>query len=372
MACSGCALLDLFRPGNGGGATLWHIEGAAAPGQPAFDGATVFFQTRDHGVLALDGTTGNERWRATTDSSRDQSYPSGGCVISGENVACGDHDIVAFRRSDGAPAWRYHPTVGYSPGAYEFVAHDGTIFTGSPSGTMYAIDGATGAQRWVVSTLASASYLVSITYLAVDSDIVVGAYRKYLNPLRGGVIAVEARTGRVRWNTEFPRPAADSQTGGEGVALWKKIVFGSSTDGRIYALDRATGVPLWSFRGVGSHVNNQSPWGQDWRALAVAGDRLFAGSNSGWFVAYDPDAQTELWRVSTGDGSMNSFPMVEDGAAVYAIHANGMLAAFSTRDSDILFHVGNMSGQGLLATPALGSDKVFAAAVNGFWAFAKH
>ncbi|MEP6729062.1 MAG: PQQ-binding-like beta-propeller repeat protein [bacterium] len=374
MACigaMGCNLLDRVTGTTSKATVLWHIGGGAAPGPPAFDGTSAYFLTNDHHVIALAPASGTERWRSLTDPRPDATYGLGGCLVSGSVVVCGDEDIVAFRRSDGAFAWRYHATLGYSPGAYQFKEHNGSIYAGSPSGTMYAIDAESGSLRWATQVITDTSYLTSITQLSVDDDIVVGAITRFTKPSLGGVAALDARTGQIRWNVSFPRIAPDSLTDGKSTALWQQIVFGSSMDGRIWALDRSTGAPLWWFRGVGtSEEKPVHAWGADVRSIVVHGNTLYAASNSGWFIAYDLAQQKEAWRVGAGNGSANASPIVYDDQSVYVIHANGHLNAFSATEPLVRWDVGTFA-EGLFATVAVGSDRVFASGVTGYWAFRK-
>ena len=139
------------------------------------------------------------------------------------------------------------------------------IFAGSPTGVVYGVDAITGQQRWAQTVLNTGS--TSSTGVSSDGDAVFVPFTHLATPpLRGGMMALDAATGAVRWTTDYPHPSPDSTSGAGSSALWSNVVLGPSTDGRIYALDRATGAVLWELPGVGKAVatsgrsRRRSPW----------------------------------------------------------------------------------------------------------------
>ncbi|MBI4197732.1 MAG: PQQ-binding-like beta-propeller repeat protein [Chloroflexi bacterium] len=120
----------------------------------------------------------------------------------------------------------------------------------------------------------------------------------------------------------------------EGKTLWKftsqgpilaapavdaQQVYVATSDGRVVALDRASGAEAWSF-----HVNgpvNTTP--------ARAGDLLYFGQRDGTIFALDPRTGKEQWHYTTGGAMYASFTVVDGtlytGSAdnhVYALDAN--------------------------------------------------
>ena len=364
----GCHVFDAPES-RARGRVAWHVSDAGG-GTPAFDGTMVFFTARDHSVAAVDAATGQPRWRSPTGTI---GAPPGwaGCQLAGELVACGDSGIVAFRRADGALAWRFD-VAHEQPGLYQFQVNNGVIFAGSfGHGSVYAIDAATGAARWTAPVLAADPTNVNIPKLATDGDIVVGIFSRGTKPLTGGALALDAATGAVRWVTNFPQGGPDSTSFGVSVALWESSVLASSSDGRIYELDRTTGSVKSFFPGVGQEAPGlRGPVGEDFRAIAVSGSTVLAGSLSGWFVAYDLARHRELWRVDDTDGSANGAPLVVVGNEAFVNHFNGRLAAFSTTQPKFLWDVGDFQNA-FVASPAVGSDKIFVAGLTGFWAIDK-
>ena len=367
-----CHLLDPGGRGRRSAVVAWRAAGSSTA-TPAFDGSTAYFIGTDHTVVAVDAATGQVRWRRPTGTMTGPTALTT-CRIVGALVACGDSGIVAFQRTDGTPAWRYDVSND-APGRFPFVSNNDILFAGSyGQGSVYAIDAASGDQRWVAPVLAFDSVGVNIPDVAIDGDMVAAVFVRGTRPQTGGVIALDSQTGSVRWRTNFSLASPDSNSGGISVVVWGPTVVASSNDGRLYLLDRLTGAIRSFFPGVG----NIAPGlglpgvrvGQDFRHLAVSGSTLFASSLSGWFVAYDLANHVELWRVADPEGAANTSSIATDSDAVYINHFNGRLAAFSAHGPAFLWDVGSYQDP-FAAGPTVGFDKIFVAGLTGFWAIDK-
>jgi outer membrane protein assembly factor BamB len=374
-------LFDALTGRRGSGAVadhaanpLWHFRTAGTIGTPAFDGTTVYFLDASHEVVALDSRTGAELWTASTGTIGGGTYGAAGCVVAGAVVACGDEDIVGVRRGDGALLWRYHATVGYSPGYFSLSFAGSTVYAGSPSGTMYAIDATSGTARWAVRLFPADTDHITVFEPTVDNDIVVAGYTKFpiAKPSRGGVAALDAATGQVRWIAEYPQPDTTIGTNGRTTVLWQNVVLGSSKyKGTIYAMDRATGAILWTLPGVG---RNPARFGanledRDDRVVVVHGSTLYAASTSDWLVAYDLPSHMEMWRTESSAGSASTAPIVYDSGRVYVGLAGGQLVAFSATEPSVAWSTSGSPN--FLGTVAVGADRIFASRVDGFYALSK-
>ena len=375
MAVSACHLFDVLGNKHASKVSLaWLVPGNGA-GTPAFDGSTVFYIGADHYVYALDPKSGSERWRSATGTTGPSDLGHN-CVVVPEAVVCGDDGIAGFRSVDGMRVWRFDAAPD-APGRFRIAASAGVIFAGSHGhGTVYAIDGKTGASLWANPVLAADPNGVNVGPLVADSAVVVGAFVRGGNPFTGGVVALDAQTGQTRWVTNFPLAGPDSDCAGIGVALWRDVVLGSSSDGKIYVLDRATGAIQSFFSGVGQRANVvgvTGPVGQDIRPIAVSETTLYAASTGNWFIAYDLTTKRELWRVVSREGSALGSPIVPDGPAVYVRDGNDHLTAFSATGPNVLWDIGLPNPVDLLLTGsvAVSNDMIFGAGTTGFWAIRK-
>lgn len=365
IAVTGCSIFDLFANHQGAPTVLWHVNGSGA-GSPAYDGSTVYVLADNHTVLALDGGSGAQRWVGRTFNAAGPPFGFGGCQIAAALVVCADSTLVALRRADGTLAWRFRTAVRSNPGFEGFVVRGETIYAGSPNGTLYAVDAVTGEQRWAQSMLTGTGTTINVVGVSADDDIVTAAFNRFVIPLRGGVIALDARTGVLRWLTDYPRPASDSLTGGTSTALWNDVVLGSSADGRIYALNRANGAVQWEFPGVGKRAG--APFGADLRELTLSGSTLYAGSSSGWYIAYDLTNRRERWRVFNGSSDQGTEAAI-DGNTIYLVVANGHLKAFADDQAKELWDYGEYAS--FSSKPILGSDRIFLSGPKGFWALSR-
>ena len=186
------------------------------------------------------------------------------------------------------------------------------------------------------------------------------------------MVALDAKTGATRWITNFPQAAADSASAAMSTALWEGSVLGSSSDGRIYLLDRATGTVQFAFPGVGRRApldGLTTPVGLDFRAIAVSGSTLYASSTGNWFIAYDLPQRRERWRVSAPRSSALGSAIVPDNDVVYVVHV-GDLAAYSAAGPSVVWDVGSFN-DAIVGSVAVSPERIFASGVTGFWAIDK-
>ncbi|HEY7234229.1 MAG TPA: PQQ-binding-like beta-propeller repeat protein [Gemmatimonadaceae bacterium] len=376
VVCSTCQLLGLFSSDDAyrRNRLLWHTSANPVGAPAAYDGKRVFFVTHEHRVVALDGENGNLLWSAPADTAAVEtvSVTLGGCTVGGIVVACADNgDLVAFRRTDGAFAWRFHASEGRSPGGNPFIVQDSSFYAGSRAGgVLYAIDVATGQLRWSARVSRLDTGIVRMP--AADAELVVAPYARPGKPMTGGVLAVDAKTGTVLWDAQLPRILPDSDTSAGFVALDPRVVLVSSNSGRIFGIDRATGAILWNVPGVGrappsSPVPNHEIL-FDSRALVATGNRVYASSGSGWFTAIDLATHQEVWRSDPQLADSWSGPIYTDGKAVYVMYFKGCVAVFAADDGRLL-SVGGKNE--LFVSIALGADRFFAPGDDGLYAFAK-
>jgi outer membrane protein assembly factor BamB len=290
-------------------------QALAGWGQPAVDDSTAFVLTRHHELVALDVTTGAVRWRAYTGGPGDS--PLGSSVrLAGSHVIVGDDAIVAFDRATGRPAWRFVPVEGRGAGIFLGDVGGGLVLAGSVSGDLYALDAATGAQRW--GRRLARSQTTAVYPPAIAASRIVVAFTGFDRRLTGGIAALDLR-GRLLWTRRLP--AGVGSTGPVTIDGTTAIV--GTTDGAIRAYSIVDGTARWSLArqpGSGSR-------GRDIRALAHSGRVLVAGSLDGALVGYDLDTRQERWRYTDGPDGAAALRLTADGEHVYAPYTDGSLVA---------------------------------------------
>ena len=121
--------------------------------------------------------------------------------------------------------------------------------------------------------------------------------------------AIDARTGKELWrwdpevNQATVRPKICCGIVNRGLAIYENLIISAALDGRLIALDMATGKPVWETR----HV-----WSQDsytvTMAPRIAKGKVIIGAGGaeypvrGLVAAYDAKTGKEAWRFYTVPG----------------------------------------------------------------------
>ena len=368
LACgaltSSCA--DATGP-DATGRVVWHVAGTGIGGAPALSGSTVYFPTADHAILALDAGTGALRWRATTGESGQETTAGENVVVVGGTVIIPDVRIHAFDVATGASKWVYKATVGYGAGYFNLTTDGTTVFAGSPSGYAFAVDAATGVQRWATQ-VATDALSTNVMDPVVDQGVVFVTMRRFTNPASGGVVAIDAVTGAIRWRREFTAVGPNSGSGaGFRCALWQNLVIAAADDGRVYGLDRTTGAIVWT-----SPRPSDEPVYDDLRPLLMVGGTLIVGSDMRRLTGLDPATGAERWRLAMKNRSVY-MPMAGDGSRVYFVNSGLELGAIDALSGTLAWVlVTQVQGVGgLVPYPAVGATMLYVSGFTGYWAIRK-
>jgi quinohemoprotein ethanol dehydrogenase len=153
------------------------------------------------------------------------------------------------------------------------------------------------------------------------------------------VHAIDARTGRKIWTYD---PGVNRKQGykgccdvvNRGVALWKGKVYVAAYDGRLIALDAASGQKIWEKDTLIDHDHSYTITG----APRVYNGKVLIGQGGaeygvrGYITAYDADTGNQLWRWFTvpgdpakpfEDSSMEAAAKTWDPAGKYWINGGG-------------------------------------------------
>lgn len=232
------------------GRALWTANtGAAVSSSPAVAGGKVFVQNRKGLVLALSATDGKVLWRAQTgeDLPLDWGYENGDMFLSSPVVAdgtvligSGDGHLYALEAESGRGKWRVETggRVRSSP-----AVSNGTVYVGSLDGSVYAADLATGALKWRFDTegrgLSSGKF--GYDRKSVQSSPAVADGTVYIGARDGSLYAIDAATGKQRWRVSYGASWVITSP-----AVWDEKVFIGSSDARfVQAVDAKTGREVW-------------------------------------------------------------------------------------------------------------------------------
>jgi outer membrane protein assembly factor BamB len=234
------------------GALVWRSAIGNQNGPPTVDGSTMFGNTGNNWLVALDMASGRVLWQ--------DHYIQlvGAAVANGEAFICSMGHITAIRTADGSPLWtaKQRDCALSTP-----VESGGLVYaTGYGINRITALDATTGAPRW---SFTGSGAEFSPPAVADGTVYAASGHNLY---------ALNANTGALRWSysTQGGTPAA-----GNGV------VYVGSND-HLYALDAATGTLLWTGTAAGPV---QDP--------VVAGSNVYAYSDDGMLHAWSLDLATK-------------------------------------------------------------------------------
>ncbi|MCT9093023.1 PQQ-binding-like beta-propeller repeat protein [Streptomyces sp. ASQP_92] len=219
------------------GEKLWETTGAQTDFEtpeagPAIHDGTIYLW-KDARLRALDARTGTERW----------SYPVGDAASCGGvpirvapaqdgyvYVSAGTR-VLAVDISSGHVRWHFEaPAVFLSPPAFAPgpAVAGGGVYLADYLGTVYALDAATGKDRWRIATESRNSVE---PVLVADGNVHVGS--------GNALYTLDAVTSTPKW-----RFAAGGEVVGAPVVADGRIHFGSA-DHCLYTLDAAGGQLRW-------------------------------------------------------------------------------------------------------------------------------
>jgi outer membrane protein assembly factor BamB/serine/threonine protein kinase len=344
------------------GQEVWRFNNfASISSTPAVKDGKVYITTYDGRVVALDQTTGSQIWEYRGPGGIDSSP-----AVAGDLLFYGGRNsrVTALDADTGEKRWDFetgNPITG-SP-----IVHDGVLYIGSGDRHIYALDALTGEKRWddttgnwifntpalagdilVVGSMAGEVYIydtdtgkkrfVSREFGgAIESSPVIVGDSIYVATRNGLVYSMNLREEEVplsqklhtlklqlwvwnllgypglpkgvEWSTYlgdafYTTPAADEDT-----------IYISGDGGRLYALDRLTGLRLWTFKSESDYFS----------APTILDDVLLVGDGEGRLHAVDTGSGEEQWVLQIAEGR-TSTPVVA-GDVLYLASTDGTLYA---------------------------------------------
>jgi outer membrane protein assembly factor BamB len=311
------------EPDSGGSYVIWTADGAVS-GQPATDGSYIYYGTTDHQLVSVNRETGIVRWRSRTDAMTPNTLNGLNIILAAGKVIFGDYSIYAFDSATGNRRWVFDPQAqgipGYAAGAYEESTDGSTVYAGSGSGHVYALNAADGALIWLNAL--SVDSQTSVFDPVIDGARLYMTVRHFTNPITGAVVALNRNDGTTAWSHVFPSEAPTASGPLGKVVPFGNTVIVANDDGRIYALDRSTGNTQWVARRRPDVIGSD-----DVRPIILAGNVLVAGSLAHYLTGYDPATGRQLWEADGGQGSAGN-PMASDGGTDFEPYNSGTLGAF--------------------------------------------
>jgi alcohol dehydrogenase (cytochrome c) len=195
--------------------------------------------------------------------------------------------VTALDVRTGRPIWTYTPVIppdviviGSPPVNRGVGILDDTVFLGTVNGHLIALDALSGGVRWDTTVQDNKSgYYLTLSPLALDGKVIVGVSGAETG-IRGFIDAYDAKTGKLLWRTyTIPGPGEPGfETWGKGNA-WQT---GGGSTWLTGSYDPDLKLLYWT-------TGNPGP---DWNADNRPGDNLYTDS----VLALDPDTGKMKWH----------------------------------------------------------------------------
>lgn len=235
----------------------------------------IYAGSYDHNLYTLEAASGKFLWKYPTDGGI-VSKPA----ISADQLYFGseDHRLHVVSTHSGSVIWTY-----FTGGPVRSSPHiaEGHVLIGSDDGYLHAINNLSGRQVWKTEVGAP----IRSTPLVNQESILCGTEE-------GNLCCLDFR-GIIKWRFKARRAVTSSPVVADG------LVYFSSLDATLYALEARTGWVIWRFRlGKGSI---STPF--------VTGGMVFVGSADGNIYCVDAHSSKEIWRFAT-EHQVNGSPIV--------------------------------------------------------------
>lgn len=263
--------------------------------------------TADNGrVYALSADKGKMEWQ----------YPMQGQVQAfvGSPVATGgvlfigssDGNLYALDAASGAEKWRF--TTGNKVWSTPAVS-GGVIYFGSTDRNLYAVDISSGKKLWAFTSQGS----VMATPLVQDNTIYVGSFDRNLYALD--------MNGKEKWRFQggswfWSRPVVVGNT-----------VFAANLDSKLYVLDASDGRKIKELELAGGVRAD----------LLAADSAIFIGSESGDVYRLGVEQQNLKVFFNVGAGVQIAAPLAAQGGKLYIHAQNGTVYALDIKSGDKLW-----------------------------------
>ncbi len=223
-------------------------------------------------------------------------------------------------------------------------AGEGIVVVGNKKGQLFALDQATGEQKWTAQlsgAILSASLIQSGRVITITNDDTVYAH--------------DLATGQQVWTYNLPNVQFSLRGIATPVALDPRTVLIASSNAYIYALDIISGVPRMQRRVAVSDGRSDIQRLNDLDGdPVVAGQFLVTTSYQGQVTVMDLATQQVVWSE---DASSIQRPEVFNNT-VYVAQADGKITAYALTTGEQLWQNDSLLNRQLSNPVILGQDLV--------------
>jgi outer membrane protein assembly factor BamB len=302
------------------------------------DGKTIYVPTSmpKGDLVAVDLETGVIKWRFEITTV---TY-GGGALVGPDGVIyqCGTDSKVYAINPDGTQKWR--ATVDGVIGAFPALSADGTLYCITNAGTLYALNTASGSEKWIRT----------ITGATTGSAVIVG---------NDGAVYAGSNKGLFAYNAD-------------GTEKWSKSSYNVTERGAMAINGSVIYVALKA--GAGVAAVNISDGSEKWTTTSngdaycpiVDGNGIIyfteKGSSSNFNVyAVNSSDGSKIWSTNRGAALTYDGLVLGDNGVVYGgtqvkVGGNYKVFGLNTTDGSVVFEETDAANQ-IMAGAAIGPDK---------------
>src|SRR6266481_2448466 len=193
----------------------------------------------------------------------------------------------------------------------------------------------------------------------------------YITSLDGHLFAIDQETGKEKWNFKSRMPIASSP------AVSGRTVYFVSSAGSLAAIDAATGKPKWVFateferkfeaknlHGYPSPAQTIPDAWDIWiSSPAVANGKVYFGSGDGHVYALDAANGRKRWDYPTSKSWVNGTPAVRDGVVYVGTSDSARFMALDVKTGRLRFNFNARAY--MFSSAALAGDLAYVGDHNG-------
>lgn len=323
-------------------AILWQTKIGSAGDfdfTPAVEAGYAYLASADGDVSKLDVVNGNTSWRIQVGEKL-----SGGVGVGGSLVIVGTNRGALYAYDiAGKLQWKskLSSEILSAPKYY-----DGLVVVRTGDSRIYGINASDGSRKWVYDRTGPTLALRSSAGVVVDGGAVYAGFAG------GKLVSIRADNGKIMWEASVAQPKGVTEI--ERIAditslpfVDGPLVYAVAYQGRIAAVDRATGRVVWN-RDISSLTG-----------LSAEDARIYLAHNLGSVYALDYASGKTFWRQGALKNRRLTTPLPM-GSSVALGDIEGYLhfltredGAFAARikvaDSQILQHMVLINSNTLLA-----------------------
>ena len=217
------------------------------------------------------------------------------------------------------------------------VIQDSVVYFGGRDGRIYAVDAATGTEKWNRRLDTQSTSAPAIA----GGTVYVGGWEE--------LYALTTDTGQVQW---IFRPAGGADDGyySDPVVYGGMVYFGGRRN--LYALDSQNGRKKWHLQLSGVISSG----------VAVYDDVIYIGTNSPddrddtYLYALDSQNGQEIWKLKVTGAGIRGGIAVADGVVYVGTASEGLLALDASSSEEVWRYY---AGSGVTTAPAVANDLVY-------------